>query len=295
MNWLTPKPCCAEHTGRTSAGPAGGDGTPSRWQRSFSEVEALDCRSADQRLAYGPAEEQFVDVWLPPGDDDAPWPVVILIHGGCWLAEYDIGHIRPLAGAIAGSGFAVWGVEYRRVGQPGGGWPGTFEDIATAVDLLAQYRHPRLDAGRVTVVGHSAGGHLALWAAGRSRLRQGQELYQPQPLRPCCVIGLAAITDLAAYGQGENSCQAVTPLLMGGTADEVPGRYAQASPAELGSDVPVTLLHGDSDIIVPPGQAGAIGGARQVLLEGAGHFDLIHTGTPAFRRIIQLLRSVGEQ
>jgi acetyl esterase/lipase len=270
------------------AGIAGHVRADDLWQRSFGEVQSLDFRVADQRVPYGSDAGQFIDLWLPRRDKSEPAPVVVLIHGGCWLAEYDISHVRPLATAIADHGFAVWAIEYRRVGQAGGGWPGTFRDVAAAVDALRTFRHPRLENHKVVFAGHSAGGHLALWAAGRSRLSSGQELYQENPLAPMGVVGLAAITDLAEYARGDSSCQQAAPRLMGGGPEQFPERYAQASPAVLGTDIPVVLVQGNADGIVPPGQARSLASAKVVELENAGHFDLIHTGTPAFSGLIEI-------
>jgi acetyl esterase/lipase len=263
------------------------------WQQPFSAVTSLDYRAADQRIPYGPSSEQFVDVWFS-GNDSRSSPVIALIHGGCWLADYGISHIGPLASALAERGFAVWAIEYRRVGQDGGGWPGTFHDIASAMDLLSTQPDPRLDAAQTVVVGHSAGGHLALWAAGRGRISKDQELYREEPFLPVAAVGLAAITDLESYAMGENSCQKVTPRLMGGLPSDRPERYDQASPATLGTDIPVVLLQGDADSIVPPAQARSLAQARPVIIEEAGHFDLIHPGTPAFGRLVRYLQEMSK-
>lgn len=251
------------------------------WQQTFSNVLDLDWREADLRSHYGDLPEQFAELWLPAGADGNA-PLLILIHGGCWLEEYDIAHIRPLATALANNGYAVWALEYRRIGQEGGGWPGTFLDIADGMDALKNLNHEQVDKSCVIFLGHSAGGQLALWAAARNSLQPGQELHREEPFMAHGVIGLAAITDLAAYAEGDSKCQQATPRLMGGMAEEYPARYAQASPAELGTSVPTVLLQGDADAIVPPGQANALPAATLRCIEGAGHFDLIHPGTPAF-------------
>ncbi len=268
---------------------AGGDSAmaESPWQRPFAEVAGLAARAADETVRYGEAPSQFAELWLPAGD--GPHPVVILVHGGCWLAEYDLAHVRPLAAALAQAGYATWSLEYRRVGEAGGGWPGTFEDVAAGVDLLAHRSDARLDPDRIVLAGHSAGGHLALWAAGRSRLPADARHTGGEPFVPRGAIGLAAITDLAAYAAGGNSCQQVAPRLMGGTPDEQPARYAQASPAALGAAVPTVLLQGGEDRIVPVTQAAALEGARVESLPEAGHFDVVHPGTPAFARILAAL------
>ena len=263
----------------------------SAWQRPFSEVLDLAVRTPDRRVDYGPSASQFAELWLPAGAESAR-PVVVLIHGGCWLAEYDIVHIRPLAAALADRGFAVWALEYRRVGEAGGGWPGTFRDIAEGIDRLARVDDPRLDRNRLVFAGHSAGGHLALWAAARSRLPDDSPLSSGEISEPIAVLGLAAITDLVAYAQGDSSCQQAAARLMDGSPDAEPGRYAQASPVALGVPVPVVLLQGGADRVVPPAQADALDGARVSALPEAGHYDLIHPGTPAFTRIVALLEEL---
>ena len=255
------------------------------WQQSYSDVLELDWREPDLRRQYGDSSKQFAELWLPANAQGRS-PLVVLIHGGCWLEAYDIAHIRPLATALANKGYAVWALEYRRVGQDGGGWPGTFQDIADGIDALKELNQDKIDTTRTVVVGHSAGGHLALWAAGRPRLQPEQELFRAAPFMPRGVIGLAAITDLATYARGESSCQQATPRLMGGMAEEHPTRYAQGSPAELGTSLPSVLLHGDADTIVPLEQATAMPSATLHQIEGAGHFDLIHPKTPAFGMLL---------
>ena len=251
------------------------------WQQSFSDVLALEWREPDLRRTYGPGAEQFAEVWLPKDTKDGA-PLIVLIHGGCWLEEYDVGHIRPLATGLANQGYAVCALEYRRVGQDGGGWPGTFLDVADGVDALKALDIGGIDIERTVFVGHSAGGHLALWAAGRKRLKPGQELYRKNPFVPRGVIGLAAITDLAGFAEGDNSCQQVTPRLMGGVAKDYPARYEQASPSRLGISAPTILLWGDQDLVVPPDQAGKLPSATVKTIKDAGHFDLIHPKTGAF-------------
>ena len=132
-------------------------------------ISVLEKAPRGEKFSYGEDPLQFGELYLPAGD--GPFPVVVLIHGGCWLAEFDQAHLRSLAVAARDSGFAVWNVEYRRVGNPGGGWPGTFLDVAAGTDYLRELarQHP-LDLEQVVPVGHSAGGHLALWLAMRSQL-----------------------------------------------------------------------------------------------------------------------------
>jgi len=271
--------------------PATAFAATATWQQPYTNVTALQYRDADSRIPYGDAQQQFVDLWLPP-NANAPAPVVVLIHGGCWLSDYDIAHVRPLATELANAGFAVWGIEYRRVGNPGGGWTGTFDDVASAVDLIGNEQNDALDVSRVAIVGHSAGGHLALWLSARSSFRPGHPMYSPaaQPVRGA--VGLAAITNLVAYARGDNSCQRVTTRLLGGGSETVPERYLYASPVSLPVGAPVTLVQGTADSIVSPSQAEAMPGARVVYLEGAGHFDLVHPHTPAFSLLVQTLQDI---
>ena len=144
---------------------------------------------ADHVISYGEDDLQFGELRLPSGQ--GPFPVMVLIHGGCWLAQYDIAHIRKLAAAFTSEGIATWTIEYRRVGDPGGGWTGTFDDIDAGADHLATIAGQfNLDLNRVVVAGHSAGGHLAIWLANRP----------PQwsvEVEPVAVLALAPAADLA--------------------------------------------------------------------------------------------------
>jgi acetyl esterase/lipase len=180
----------------------------------------------------------------------------------------------------------VWNIEYRRVGDAGGGWPGSFEDIRAALTLLAQERPPGVDLRRLLIAGHSAGGHLAL-LAGSSQLTA--------PLTGLGlrgVVGLAAITDIATYTRGEGSCQAAAARFMGGSPGERPAAYRLANPAGLPVFSPTTLMLGTSDRIVPRAQ-GRLEGAQIQWLE-AGHFDWIHPGTPAWLSFMRLLEALAE-
>ncbi len=241
---------------------------------SFSEVLALEARAPSEIIRYGTADSNTAALWLPPGQDINP--VLVLIHGGCWLEEFSAPYIYPLAARLADDGYAVYVPEYRRVGEPGGGWPGTASDLVRALDELAGQRHPRLALERTILAGHSAGGHLALWLEARD-----PALARP-PLRVVAALGLAAITDLEAYARGANSCEVVTPDFMGGMPEEVPERYAAASPARLDLPVPVMLLRGAEDPIVAADQMSAMPDAVARERAGAGHFDWVHPDTPAY-------------
>lgn len=186
------------------------------------DLQGFSAPSADHTISYGPDRLQFGELRLPKGD--GPYPLLILIHGGCWLSEFDITHSRKLANGFASAGIAVWNIEYRRVGDEGGGWPGTFEDIAVGGDYVSELAKTfSLDLSRVIVAGHSAGGHLALWFANRpSRFRTGNEIALHG------VLGLAPAPDLA-HLHGSELCGSVIDTLMGGSPREFPERYAEGS------------------------------------------------------------------
>ena len=160
---------------------------------------------ADHVVSYGQDELQFGELRLPAGD--GPHPVMVLIHGGCWLSEFDIAHIRKLAAAFTAEGIATWTIEYRRVGDPGGGWRGTFDDAAAGTDFLATLAEKfDLDLQRVVFAGHSAGGHLAIWLANRPS-------QWPAVVTPVAVLGLAPAADLA-YAHKQGYCDNVVDKLM---------------------------------------------------------------------------------
>ena len=249
----------------------------------FADVLALQTRGPDLALRYGSASSQTAALWLPVGQGSLPRPVIVLVHGGCWLKDYSAEHTYSLAAQLASDGYAVYVPEYRRVGEAGGGWPGTAADLVRALDKLATLDYPQLSLSRTLLVGHSAGGHLALWLAGREA-----ELVQP-PLKIVAAVGLAAITDLDAYARGDNSCQTVTPRFMGASPDAAAARYREASPARRPLRVRTWLLHGNADPIVGAEQLHAMSGARIVTLEAAGHFDWIHPETPAYKVLLETL------
>jgi acetyl esterase/lipase len=247
---------------------------------SFSQVMALAARSPDLTVSYGKSPSQHAALWIPPARIGGPAPVLVLVHGGCWLSDYSAPHVYPLAARLAKDGYAVYVPEYRRVGETGGGWPGTPADLVRAVDALAALDDPRLELSRTLLIGHSAGGHLALWLAARD------PALQRPPLRVLGALGLAAITDLAAYARGDNSCEAVSTRLMGATPEAAPERYAAASPARLPVRVPLYLLRGAEDSIVGAEQLAAMPRAKALTLDAAGHFDWIHPDTIAYEQLL---------
>jgi acetyl esterase/lipase len=234
----------------------------------------------DHRIPYGPNEFQFGELRLPKGP--GPHPVAIVIHGGCWMAEYGLSYMGHLSAALTDAGVATWSVEYRRVGNQGGGWPGTFEDVSRAADHLRKISKTyQLDLDRVIAVGHSAGGHLALWLAARKILPKDSPLYSSDPLPLRGVVSLAGVTDLRRSG---TACDASVLQLMGGSAKDKTAIYDQASPINLlPLGVPSAIVQGDSDSIIPLEMAKEYADvakkrgddAKLVVIEKAGHFEIV--------------------
>jgi len=223
---------------------------------------------------YGAEPDQFGELSLPDG---AAKGTVVIIHGGFWRARHDLSLGRPLAADLARRGYAAWNLEYRRA-LAGGGWPGTFADVAAGIDLLATLP---VDSSRVVAVGHSAGGHLAAWAAGRARLPQGTPGGNPVVTLAGVVsqAGVLALADCAREHVGGTAALD----LMGGGPDELPQEYRLADPiAAVPLPVPVHCLHSRRDANVPysyseryVAAATAVGG-RATLTETHGdHFTLI--------------------
>jgi acetyl esterase/lipase len=249
------------------------------------ELGALPRNPPDARVAYGEDSSQYGELRLPPGD--GPHPVAVLIHGGCFKAAYATAHdLAPMGDALRADGIASWNIEYRRVGQPGGAWPGTYHDIGHAVDYLRELAGPyHLDLDRVVIVGHSAGGHLAMWAAGRSRVPSQSDIYSPHPLPVRGVVDLAGPLDLTANIPGyEGLCRdSVITSLMGGSPQQVPERYAEASPIKLVPlGVPQVIVIGEHEEFVPrPLDEAYVNAARSAgdsvrleIVPGVGHFEI---------------------
>jgi acetyl esterase/lipase len=245
---------------------------------------------------YGPGRDQVADLHLPAGDAPAAgWPVVVVIHGGFWRERYRRDLTVPLAEDLAARGFAAWNLEYRRVPEDQRDtWPATLVDVATGVDHLHRLDAP-LDRDRVATVGHSAGGHLALWAAGRIRLPLAAPGAAPR-LRPSAAVGLAPVADL--LGAERDGLGAGAPAAMlGGSSEAVPDRWATADPARLvGHGAPVLLVHGTFDEDVPPSQSEAYAAAARaagdevtVVTGPVDHMSLIDPGGELWQRAVRWL------
>lgn len=251
-----------------------------------------DASVTSMKIAYGDDPDQWAELFLPPGDSAG---IVVVIHGGFWRAAYDASLGRPLAKDLAARGWTAYNVEYRRVGR-GGGWPTTLHDVATAIDHLAERG---LDLSRVIAIGHSAGGHLAAWAAGRSRLPAGAPGASPRVL-VTGVVSQAGVVDLRSGVANHVGGTAIADLL-GGGPDDVPERYDWADPiSQVPLAVPVVCVHGRHDDAVPIAQSEAyvaaatkVGG-RAVLVELDGHHMMhVDPASPAWALALDALSRVA--
>ena len=223
---------------------------------------------ADARLRYGGDQYQFGDLRLPKGA--GPFPAAMFIHGGFWRARYDLAHTGFLCAALTRAGFVTWNLEYRRVGNPGGGWPGSFEDVTAGYQFLKQLaaRYP-IDVKRIVVLGHSAGGELALALAAHHNSMHA-------------AVSLAGLVNLREVWNLHLSNNAVVEFL-GGPPERVPDHYREASPTELDIHCRQLLIHGTDDDIVPVTMSGEYVKLKRQKNEDAslleipkvGHFEIV--------------------
>jgi pimeloyl-ACP methyl ester carboxylesterase len=257
-----------------------------------------------RRIAYGSDPLQFGELRVP--STRGPHPVVIIVHGGCWrarLGDMDqravaLDNMRPVADALTDAGAATWNIEYRRLGNEGGGWPGTFQDVAQAADFIRTLaRENQLDSTRIIAIGHSAGGHLALWLAARPRLSKGSDLYTSDPLRLIGVVSLDGPADLKAtlpLQQPVCGSPVITDLI-GGSPGERPERYRDGSPIELlPLGIPQEFFAGRMFAAhAAPYEAAAkrAGDAvRTAVLAEAGHFVFIDPQSDVWPQVLRSVR-----
>jgi len=242
------------------------------------DILTLPPPKADARVPYGNDPNQFLDLRLPK--TKGPHPLAINIHGGYWRAKYDLAHAGHFCAALTAKGIATANLEYRRVGNVGGGWPGTFSDIRAAYQFLLQNaKQYEFDTRRVVVMGHSAGGQLALCLAA----------HEPGVR---ATISLAGVVDLQRAYQLHLSNDAVVEFL-GGTPAEVTDHYREADPMKLTITARQWLVHGTEDDVVPPPFSRDYVAAKQkakedvrlVEISGAGHFEVIDPRSEAWKRV----------
>lgn len=271
---------------------------------SASQVDTLPTSRPQAVVHYGPAPQQMGELRLPRGK--GPFPVAIVIHGGCWTSGFEtLAGTAPIASALARAGVATWNIEYRQVGGPGGGWPGTFQDWGAAADYLRVLArtHP-LDLTRVVTVGHSAGGHAALWLAARQKLPINSPIRGAAPLAVKAAVSIDGVGDLADFvGPDAERCgQSVVAPLTGGTPAQVPDRFRQASPYALQplgipQDLVVASFMSPDEAQRYRDHGAALGDWIQILtLPASGHFEPIAPGQPEWAKVQALiLRAFSRQ
>ncbi|MGB3625429.1 MAG: alpha/beta hydrolase [Henriciella sp.] len=270
---------------------------------TWSDLLAAPKPQPDRTVRTGSGETDIVDVWLPDGA--GPHPTVLMIHGGCWQKSIaDRTLMNYAADALRQEGLAVWNIEYRGVDEAGGGYPGTFLDVARGVDALGELGPGLgLETGKVAAFGHSAGGHLALWAAARHKLPAESPLYAEDPLPIAGVVNSGGLADLEVSAPvTQPGCLAdILEQLVGAPSEGRPDVYSATSPAEM---LPIGVrqisVNGAGDRIAPPilGEsytqkaAGAGDEAGVLIVPASGHVELIAPGTDAFQTQTALLKSI---
>ncbi|HLW89051.1 MAG TPA: alpha/beta hydrolase [Terriglobales bacterium] len=268
-----------------------------------------------QRIPYGGDAFEFGELLVPEGQ--GKFPVAILLHGGCWSARIgpmpeaatSLALLRPLSAALARSGIASWNVEYRRLGNTGGGWPGTYDDVAAAADFLRVLSPERLDLTRVIAIGHSSGGQLALWLASRPKLPTNSPLYKDSPLPIIGVVDIDGPPALEAFAAIDKQVcgDSVVQRFMGGTLNEVASRYREGSATDLlPSGVTQELLYSTKMEFMSGSEANwaeqftsysalatkAGDSVHVTAMENAGHFDGVNPQSAAWKNVIRSVESL---
>ena len=263
---------------------------------------------ADHRIHYAAGEFLFGDLRVPKMAEGKRAPVVVFIHGGWWKAAYGLEYAGHLCEALKQRGIATWSIEYRRVGNDGGGWPGTFQDVAAGYEYLTTLaKSYPLDLGKVVAMGHSAGGHLAFWLAGQHHVPAESPVARPATTVPlhgvialAGAVGLQMTIDLAGWFTFAHDKQEVYAL-MGGTPANFPERYKAGDPAELlPFNVPQALVQGTEDNQIPTQlperwaeRARRVGDVVKVeILPGADHFDVVDPESSSWGRVMAVVEKM---
>ena len=267
------------------------------------EVDNIPSKNADTIVQYGVDELQFAELRLPKGE--GPFPVIIIVHGGCWYSPYaDLKNTSAIADALRDEGYATYNVEYRRFDNKGGGWPNTILDVGKAADYLKVIAPKfNLDLNKVISYGHSAGGHLAFWLGTRNQRIVGDDLYFENPLSIKGILGVGSINDLVEFEKIDTSTcgEVVVVKLMGGKVDAQPKRYQEASPImNLPLGIPQILITGESDKIVPSYLGEAYTKAaktsgdkvQHIIVSNAAHHEYNAPSKPPYKHIVQSVKEL---
>lgn len=269
---------------------------------SWRDIIEADHPEPTERIYFGSDSLQFGDLWLP--EDEPAHTTVILIHGGCWLDLYPgVELMHLMADDLRKQGFAVWNLEYRRLGYEGGGYPGTFRDIANGADHLRQVDDDyNLNLDRIIASGHSAGGHLATWLAARENISTESDLYTENPIEIQGVISLAGINDLERYAAyGSSSCGDQTVERLVNQLNRGDFAYNDTSPSRLlPISAPIVEITAAFDAPVPPffgynfvNDAQESGtDAKQILLTESGHFEMISPWTDEWQEVLSVFLQI---
>jgi len=259
-------------------------------QIDFVELlnHSQSARHTESAVYGAESPSQFGQIWRPAGA--GPYPAMMFLHGGCWSSAFDLVHARGFCQALADSGFLVWLPEYRRLGEVGGGWPGTFFDVRAAAHWFWTTWGALIDPDRGFLAGHSAGAHLALWLNGSqsglaTRVQDSAKCWRQ-------VLALAPITDLEDYARGQAACQLMGSELLASAKGITP---ASLSPQPTQMVAEVTMFYSPLDAIVPPEQSlvfGAAADCELIELSQAGHFDFVHPETAAGRRVMRFFKGL---
>jgi acetyl esterase/lipase len=263
----------------------------------LADYMALAGPAPSAKFAYGDAPSQYAELFLPAGK--GPFPVAVLVHGGCWTKEFGgITQLRNVAGALAARGIASWNVEYRRVDEPGGGYPGTYQDMNAAMAMLGrQAQTYPLDLARLVAVGHSAGGQLVQWLGARPRIPASSPLFRGDTVPVRQVISLGGLADLRReQAVIKSSCERDIAELAGTASRERPDVFVDTNAGDLMPNGSRTvLITGELDTISPPrvahdfaARARAAGDqAEVVILPGASHYDEVAASSPAWPLVLK--------
>ena len=260
-------------------------------QVPYSALGVLPTSEADEQFSYGDDLLQTIYTWHGRSSTNEMYAdkALIFIHGGCWLNAYGYEHAKGMYHALAELGMGVYVTEYRRVGDEGGGWPGSLDDVTQAISTALKRIENEGRYTNIYIAGHSAGGHLALLAA--QRLSSSSLNLSRADIKR--IIGLAAITDIQSYAMGHNSCQSATAKFMNGTPEDVPTAYQRATPRPTHGSLPITLLQGDADSIVPARHA-VLSGTNQKIIKNGGHFDWLHPESTSFDALLEVISEHDE-